>query len=90
VKITFKQTGGLMGVSKIAEVDYDLSEKEWDELLKNQAVDKAHNAGKKDSLSYFLKKEGDSKETEITIQNIPTKWNPLFDKLYAELKPKKK
>ena len=87
MKITLTETGGFIGKTKKAETCIDLSNKEYDELLKNIATSpKRGMKNSKDAFSYFLLREGEDEPTPISINNIPTEYNELFDELFKELK----
>jgi len=87
MKLTFTETGGLLGKTKKAEINFDISEKEYKALLKKIVVSPKKNLIKaKDAFSYFISKENENKKTKISINNIPVEFNPLFDELFNKLK----
>ena len=87
MKITFTETGGLLGKTKKAEINFDLSAKAYKALLKEIAFAPKKEVRKsKDALSYYLSKDGEEKATKISITNIPDAYRKLFDKLFMDLK----
>ena len=62
MKLTFTETGGLLGKTKKAEINFDISEKEYKALLKKIVVSPKKNLIKaKDAFSYFISKENEHK-----------------------------
>lgn len=87
MKITLLETGGFIGKARKAEISFDISEKDYKQLLKKISVKAAKkNRQVKDGFSYFLSREGDAKASPISISTIPGEYNSLFDELFAHLK----
>lgn len=87
MKITFTETGGLIGKTKKATIDFPISAKEYKALLKTIALPQKKTGSKiRDGFNYFLAEEADEKSTPISIKNIPKAYNELFDKLFEALK----
>ncbi len=87
MKITFTETGGLLGKTKKAEINADISEKEYKELIKKVSVKRGNKMIKpKDAFQYFLSSDADHKKVAISISNIPNSYNDVFDELFKNLK----
>jgi hypothetical protein len=83
MKIRLIRTGGFIPVTKAAETDINLSDKELRSLLEVIRTDPA--AGRiKDGHCYELK-VGES-STTVDLDKVPEKFNSLFTKLKSEMK----
>lgn len=81
MKVIFKQSGGLLGKTKQAEID--LEEAVLDELLEKAANDMGD---KKDAIYYHIGKS-DNELTCIDISKIPNNYNTELLQWVKELKP---
>lgn len=90
MKITLKETGGLLGKSKKAVIDFDIPEKEYRALIKKISISSSkENLKAKDAFNYTLLKDSELKGKAISISNIPAKYDSLFDELFKNLKVEK-
>jgi len=86
MKISLKQTGGILGRTKTAQVETDLSEKEFLEILNTVEADTSGAYSGSDRLQYFLGKEDTDEERQIDISKIPLEWQHLFSQLFRQLR----
>lgn len=87
MKITLTETGGLIGKTKKAAINFDISESKYQALLKQITVlPERGTRSSKDALTYNLAVEGEDEPATISISNIPEEYNELFDQLFSRLK----
>jgi hypothetical protein len=83
MKIRLIRTGGFIPVTKSAETDINLSDKELISLLEVIRTD-PKTARIKDGHCYELKVGENT--TPVDLDKIPEKFNSLFTKLKSEMK----
>ena len=87
MKIKLIREGGLMGKSKSSEGEFDLTDKEYQQLVKQISTSKKVKSGiAKDAHQYFLIKENQQKKHPISIDTIPQQHVKMIDQLISDLK----
>ena len=70
-----------------AEVEWDLSAKDYKELVSAVRIEKGSLKKKKDAFTYTLEKIGTrTSSTVIDTEKIPVEYDPLFKALFESLK----
>jgi len=80
------QTGGMLGRTKTASVECDLSAKEFHELTESLALRGQVSRNQADRVLYFLSEENSGKDFQIDISKIPLEWQALFSELFRRLR----
>jgi hypothetical protein len=90
MKIKLIQSGGIAGKKMSASVDHKLTKEEWDELIAASKKQASSTRTIKDGFHYVLQNAEDENSKEaIDIQAVPEKYEPLFKKLFENLKLEK-
>jgi hypothetical protein len=91
MKLRLNRSGGLTGKLMQAEVEWELSEKDYQKLVSTVRIVKPSSLKKKkDVFTYTLDKIG-AKETSTVIDpgKVPSQYDSLFKALFESLKPGK-
>lgn len=87
MKIKLIRTGGFIPVTKVAEADVDLTEKELKGLL--DSIRHNPSANRIKDGTYYELSVGSS-STPVDLEKVPEKYKSLFGKLKNDLKILKK
>lgn len=86
MKLKLIQTGGVVGKTMAAQVNWKLKEEELEALV-SVVKKKTTRSKAKDAHSYILEKDGDAESgVVIDINAIPPEHTVLFQKLFNGLK----
>ncbi|HXR80087.1 MAG TPA: hypothetical protein VN763_04170, partial [Saprospiraceae bacterium] len=91
MKLRLNRSGGLTGKLMQAEVEWELSEKEYQALVSAVRIEKPSSLKKKkDAFTYSLEKIGTkSTNTVIDPGKVPSQYDSLFKALFESLKVEK-
>ena len=84
MKITLTQSGGLLGRTKTATVEWPYPQEEFTALVKKLETKGENNI--RDGYEYFLRAHADSGEISVSIKDIEEKYNGVFEELFNSLK----
>lgn len=83
MKITLTQSGGLLGRTRTATAEWPYTIEEFTALAKKISTKSQTNA--RDGYDYFLQTDPATRETPVSIKNIPEKYSEVFEELFNNL-----